>query len=89
MLSETKEALLQMANALQELNRALEVELQDMQKSGIPPSKVEHVRAGVKAIKDCGNMLLVWSDYIARGDLDDPTQRNEDEPDRGPDPFPR
>jgi hypothetical protein len=85
MMPETKQSLAQMASALQELNKALEAELSEMQRASLPPAKVEHVRAGVKAIKDCGNMLLVWSDYIARGDLADPTE----DPESQPDPFPR
>jgi hypothetical protein len=82
---ETKDSLAQVANALADLNKALQSELAEMERVGMPASKIEHVRAGVKAIKDCGNMLLVWSDYIARGDLADPTE----EPEARPDPFPR
>lgn len=85
MMSETKHSLTQVASALADLNKALEAELAEMQRTGMPSSKIEHVRAGVRAIKDCGNMLLVWSDYIARGDLGDPTE----DPEAGPDPFPR
>ena len=85
MTDETKQSLMQMANALADLNNALQAELAEMQKAGLPPSKIEHVRAGVKAIKDCGNMLLVWSDYIARGDLGETT----DDPEAQPDQFPR
>ena len=85
MTPETKDSLAQVANALADLNKALQAELAEMERTGIPASKIEHVRAGVKAIKDCGNMLLVWSDYIARGDLGNPA----DDPEAGPDPFPR
>ena len=85
MLPETKQSLAQVASALDDLNKALEAELAEMQRTGMPPSKIEHVRAGVRAIKDCGNMLLIWSDYIARGDLADPTE----DPEARPDPFPR
>lgn len=85
MTPETKHSLGQLANTLADLNKALQSELDEMQRAGMPASKIEHVRAGVKAIKDCGNMLLVWSDYIARGDLADPAE----DPEAGPDPFPR
>jgi hypothetical protein len=85
MTPETKQSLTQMANALADLNKALQTEMEEMQRTGMPPSKIEHVRAGVKAIKDCGNMLLVWSDYIARGDLADPS----DDPETQPDQYPR
>ena len=85
MTPETKNSLAQLASAITDLNKALQIELGEMERTGMPPSKVEHVRAGVKAIKDCGNMLLVWSDYIARGDLADPTE----DPEAHPDPFPR
>ena len=85
MTPETIQSLAKVANALADLNTALQVELVEMQRAGMPTSKIEHVRAGVKAIKDCGNMLLVWSDYIARGDLADPA----DDPEAQPDPFPR
>lgn len=74
-----------MASALDHLNNELEAELADMQHLGFPPSKIEHVRAGVKAIKDCGNMLLIWSDYIARGEVGDEIE----DPEARPDPFPR
>jgi len=85
MLPETKQSLAQVASALDDLNKALQAELVDMQRTGVSLSKIEHVHAGVKAIKDCGNMLLIWSDYIARGDLSDPAE----DPEAGPDPFPR
>ena len=85
MRSETKQSLVQLADALTQLNQELETELNEMQRLGLPHSKIEHVRAGVKAIKDCGNMLLVWSDYIAQGDVGNPSM----DPEAGPDPFPR
>lgn len=85
MTPETKNSLAQLANAITDLNKALQIELVEMQRTGMSASKIEHVRAGVKAIKDCGNMLLVWSDYIARGDLADPSEDIETRPD----PFPR
>lgn len=84
MTPETKHSLKQVADALSDLNKALQAELAEMQRTDMPASKIEHVRAGVKAIKDCGNMLLVWSDYIARGDLGDPTEDPE-----AHDAFPR
>ncbi len=85
MRPETKQSLTQIASALDRLNKELEAELAEMQSLGLPPSKIEHVRAGVKAIKDCGNMLLVWSDYIARGEVGDTI----DDPEARPDAFPR
>ena len=85
MTPQMKESLTEMANALEKLNRTLADEVIEMERSGMPPGKLEHVRAGVKAVKDCGNMLLVWTDYIARGDLTDPSA----DPEAGPDPFPR
>jgi prefoldin subunit 5 len=85
MRSETKQSLAQLAEALTQLNQELEVELAEMQRLQLPHSKIEHVRAGVKAIKDCGNMLLVWSDYIAQGDVGDVAT----DPEARPDSFPR
>ena len=85
MTPETKQSLTQLANAIADLNKALQTEMEEMQRTGMPASKIEHVRAGVKAIKDCGNMLLVWSDYIARGDLADPS----DDPEAQRDQYPR
>lgn len=81
---ETQQSLSQMASALAELNQALQAELAQMQQAGLPASKIEHVKAGVKAIQDCGNMLLIWSDYIARGDLADPAERLGSEQDLFP-----
>lgn len=85
MTPEMQKCLTEMAEAVRNLNRTLESEIGHMQKSGLPAPKIERVRAGAKAIKDCGNMLLVWTDYIARGDLDDPTEG----PDARYDPHPR
>ena len=85
MTPEMKQSLTEMADALAKLNQTLDAEIVEMRRSGMSASKIEHVRAGAKAIKDCGNMLLVWSDYIARGDLVDPTEN----PEAGPDLFPR
>ncbi len=73
-----------MAAALTELNQALQAELIQMQQAGLPASKIEHVKAGVRAIQDCGNMLLIWSDYIARGDLSDPAEQLDSEKDLFP-----
>jgi hypothetical protein len=73
-----------MAQVLDDLNQALQVELIEMERTGLPPSKIEHVRAGAKAIKDCGNMLLIWSDYIARGDLSDSSTQLDSERDLFP-----
>ncbi len=86
MTPEMTQSLADVASTLEKLNQSLDAEIIEMQRGGImSPSKIEHVRAGVKAIKDCGNMLLVWTDYIARGDLDDPSEN----PEMFPDPFPR
>ncbi len=85
MTPEMINCLAEVAGVLAKLNRTLEAEILEMQRGGIAPSKIEHVRAGAKAIKDCGNMLLVWSDYIARGDLADPAE----DPEAYPDPYPR
>ena len=85
MRPETKQSLSQVATALEHFYKELEAELAEMQRLGLSPSKIEHVRAGVKAIKDCGNMLLIWSDYIARGEVGDTIE----DPEARPDPFPR
>ncbi|MBI3621732.1 MAG: hypothetical protein HY208_06035 [Nitrospirae bacterium] len=89
MLPETQRTLAQVSATLDELNNALQQELSALEQSGAPASKIEQVRAGAKAIKDCGNMLLVWSDYIARGDIghdhgDDSLESIESRPDRFP-----
>lgn len=85
MTPEMKNSLTEVADALAKLNRTLEAEILEMQRGGIASSKIEHVRAGARAIRDCGDMLLVWSDYIARGDLADPSE----DPEAHPDPHPR
>lgn len=72
MTPEMKESLTEIARALEKLNRTMDAEIPEIERSGATPAKIEHVRAGIKAIKDCGNMLLIWADYIARGDLVDP-----------------
>ena len=81
MTPEMEKSLAEVAGALDKLNHTLDAEIIEMQRGGMPPAKIDHVRAGAKAIKDCGNMLMAWSDYIARGDLDDPAAQA--------DPFPR
>jgi len=68
MTPQTQESLARMAEALAQLNAALQQELSDLQRSGAPAAAVAQLQAGTKAIHDCGQMLLVWSDYIARGD---------------------
>jgi len=89
MSPETQQTLAQAAAVLNELNNALQQELSALEQSGAPASKIEQVRAGTKAIHDCGQMLLVWADYIARGDLghdhdDDSIESIEARPDRFP-----
>ena len=85
MTPDMKKSLADVASALAKLNQTLDAEIIEMQRGGMPASKIEHVRAGAKAIRDCGNRLLIWSDYIARGDLADPAE----DPEAHPDPFPR
>ena len=85
MLPETEQTLTSVASALDNLNKAIETELAEMRRTGVPPDRIKHVEAGARAIKDCGNMLLVWSDYIARGDLADAS----DDPEAAPDLYPR
>lgn len=82
MRPEMRNSLDEMALALRKVTQELDAEIIEMQRTGASASKIEHVHAGAKAIKDCGNMLLVWSDYIARGDLADPVEV-------GADPHPR
>jgi hypothetical protein len=89
MSPETQQTLAKAAAALNELNSALEQDLSALEHSGAPASRIQQIRAGVKAIKDCGQMLLVWSDYIARGDIghdhgDDSLESIESRPDRFP-----
>jgi hypothetical protein len=86
MTQETRLCLAELATLLDRLNTALHTEVTTMQDAGETPTKIEHVKAGIKAIKDSGTMLLIWADYIARGDLSDPA---DNEPGVGPDPFPR
>ncbi|HEY5649261.1 MAG TPA: hypothetical protein VIU33_07155 [Nitrospiria bacterium] len=79
MTPEMEKSLAEMSKTLDRLYETLDKEIELMEKDGRPPEKINHVRAGSKAIKDCGNMLLVWSDYIARGDIQDRSAENRDE----------
>ena len=85
MRPEMRSSLDEMALSLGKVLKELDAEINEMERAGAPPSKIKHVHAGAKAIKDCANMLLVWSDYIASGDLADPVENSE----VGPDPYPR
>ena len=85
MRPEMRSSLDEMALSLGKVLKELDTEIVEMERAGEPPSKIKHVNAGAKAIKDCANMLLVWSDYIASGDLADPADNSG----VGPDPYPR
>jgi hypothetical protein len=93
MTPQTQESLARMAEALAQLNAALQQELSDLQGSGAPASAVAQLQAGTKAIQDCGQMLLVWSDYIARGDIGQPHDHDDPESidsiESRPDRYPR
>jgi len=84
MTPEMKQSLAEMGAALERLNRALSAELTEIERDGATPSKIQHLKEGIKAVKDSGNMVLIWADYIARGDLEDP-----ENPDVVRDPNPR
>jgi hypothetical protein len=84
MTPEMKQSLADVGAALERLNRALSDELAEIERDGATPSKIQHLKEGIKAVKDSGNMVLIWADYIARGDLEDP-----DNPDVIRDPNPR
>jgi len=92
MTPHTQEVLARMAQVLEELNAALQHELSELQRTGAPAATVTQVQAGAKAIQDCGQMLLVWSDYIARGEIGhhhDHETESIDSLESRPDPFPR
>jgi len=81
---EMKQALADVAGALEKLNRTLSNELAEIERNGATPSMIQHLKDGIRAIRDSGNMVLIWADYIARGDLEDP-----ENPDVVRDPNPR
>ena len=84
MTPEMKQALADVAGALEKLNRTLSNELAEIERNGATPSMIQHLKDGIRAIRDSGNMVLIWADYIARGDLEDP-----ENPDVVRDPNPR
>lgn len=84
MTPEMKQSLAEVGAALERLNRALTAELTEIERNGATASKIQHLKEGIKAVKDSGNMVLIWADYIARGDLEDP-----ENPDVVRDPNPR
>ncbi|MBI3596561.1 MAG: hypothetical protein HY203_05345 [Nitrospirae bacterium] len=84
MTPEMINCLAEVAGALEKLNRALSAELTEIERDGATSSKIQHLKEGIKAVKDSGNMVLIWADYIARGDLEDP-----ENPDVIRDPNPR
>jgi len=84
MTPEMKESLAEVAVALEKLNRTLTAELNEIERDGATPSKIQHLKEGIKAVKDSGNMVLIWADFIARGDMEDP-----ENPDVFRDPNPR
>jgi hypothetical protein len=84
MTPEMKQSLADVGAALERLNRALSDELAEIERDGATPSKIQHLKEGIKAVKDSGNMVLIWADYIARGDMEDP-----ENPDVIRDPNPR
>ena len=84
MTPEMKESLAEVAVALEKLNRTLTAELNEIERDGATSSKIQHLKEGIKAVKDSGNMVLIWADFIARGDMEDP-----ENPDVFRDPNPR
>ena len=76
MTPEMEKSLAEMSSSLDRLYQTLDKEIETMEKDGRPPEEITHIRSGSKAIKDCGKMLLVWSDYIARGDFEDRSDEN-------------
>lgn len=72
MTPEMKQALAEVASALEKLNHTLTNELTELERDGATPTKIQHLKDGIRAIRDSGNMVLIWADYIARGDMEDP-----------------
>lgn len=84
MTPEMQKSLAEVQNALEKLNRTLTAELGVIERDGATASKIQHLKEGIKAVKDSGNMVLIWADFIARGDMEDP-----ENPDVIRDPNPR
>jgi prefoldin subunit 5 len=84
MTPEMIQSLTEVQNALEKLNQTLTAELTEIERDGATPSKIQHLKEGIKAVKDSGNMVLIWADFIARGDMEDP-----ENPDVFRDPNPR
>ncbi|MBI3609773.1 MAG: hypothetical protein HY204_03615 [Nitrospirae bacterium] len=84
MTPEMQQSLADVQSALEKLNRTLTAELAEIERDGATPSKIQHLKEGIKAVKDSGNMVLIWADFIARGDMEDP-----ENPDVIRDPNPR
>lgn len=72
MTPEMIQSLTEVKDALEKLNRTLTAELTEIERDGATPSKIQHLKEGIKAVKDSGNMVLIWADFIARGDMEDP-----------------
>lgn len=86
MKEETRICLADLASVLNRLEAALHAEVAEIKEAGGTPTKIAKIQSGIKAVKDSGSMLLIWADYVARGDLADPADQ---EPGFGPDPNPR
>jgi hypothetical protein len=84
MTPEMQQSLADVQSALEKLNRTLTAELAVIERDGATTSKIQHLKEGIKAVKDSGNMVLIWADFIARGDMEDP-----ENPDVIRDPHPR
>jgi hypothetical protein len=84
MTPEMQESLSEVQSALEKLNQTLTAELRVIEQEGATPSKIQHLKEGIKAVKDSGNMVLIWADFIARGDMEDP-----ENPEVFRDPHPR
>ncbi len=66
------ESLTEVQKALEKLNRTLTAELVEIEREGATQSKLQHLKEGIRAVKESGNMVLIWADFIARGDMEDP-----------------
>jgi hypothetical protein len=67
MTPQVYEALNHVVKAMDGFNRAVELWLEDLGKTGTPPERLKRLGTAARAMKDSSAIYLAWAEHLANG----------------------
>jgi len=67
MTPQVNEALTQVVKAMDGFNRAVELWIEDLQKTQMDPAKLRRLSGAARAMKDSSTIYLAWAEHLANG----------------------